>query len=310
MPQNIALVLSSGGARGLAHIGVIEELIVAGFTITSVAGTSMGSVIGGVYAAGCLEEYKNWVMHTTKMDVVKLLDLTIGKGGLVKGEKIISAMENFIKGTKIEDLRIPFTAVSADIRNHCEKIFTSGDLLYAIRASISIPTIFKPVTDNHTYLVDGGVLNPLPLNVIKRSSGDILVAVNVNAHVPYPQPETVQVNNEHINGYEKAFQTLNKKWSRLIHSYKLSKETGKKISKESLQEENPGLFEVITESLNLIQDRLCQFAIEKYKPELIVNISYKSAAVFDFYKAAELIEAGRIACRKALAEYAGLPCSD
>jgi NTE family protein len=305
MSQNIALVLSSGGARGLAHIGVIEELGKAGFAITSIAGTSMGSVIAGVYAAGCLEEYKNWLLNITKMEVVKLLDLTFGRGGLVKGEKIISAMEPFLSGINIEDLKIPYAAVAADLRNHCEKVFTKGDLLQAIRASISIPTIFNPILSKQEMLVDGAVLNPLPLDVIKRTPGDLLVAVNVNAHIPYTVPESAQENTEHETGYKIAMEKLNNRWSKLIHTSRLLTAWEKKEKdKEEEQEKEVGLFEVITESLNLVQDKLSQVSIEKYKPGLVINISYKSAIVYDFYKSAEIIEAGRIACREALAGFA------
>jgi NTE family protein len=297
MTKNTALVLSSGGARGIAHIGVIEELMKAGFKITSVAGTSMGSVIGGVYAADRLAEFKEWLLHITKMDVVKLLDFTIGKGGLVKGEKIIAAMEHFIRDVKIEELQIPYAAVSADLKNHREVVFTSGDLLHAIRASISIPTVFNPVLSDHSLLVDGGVLNPLPIDVVKRLPGDLLIAVNVNASIPYNKPESIEISTEHESIYRAMFEKLNHRWSNLIQSNKLLNNKEKKD-----KEQQPGLFEIITDSLNLVQDKLSQVSIEKYNPDLVVNISYKSANAFEFYKSEELIEAGRIACQEALAE--------
>jgi NTE family protein len=290
MGKNVALALSSGGARGIAHIGVIEELESQGYNITSIAGTSMGSVVGGVYALGKLQEYKEWLLHFTRMDIIKFLDLTIGHGGLVKGEKIVQVMEGFIGDVKIEDLAISYAAVAVDIRRHREIVFTSGSLMKAIRASISIPTIFLPVSYDHSFLVDGGVLNPLPLDAVQRKDGDILVAVNVNSPVIQDHPES-EVSLRHAEGYRTAREHLNRRWSELIHR-------GRK--KPIPKAEEIGMFDLISESINLMQNRLSLHSIEKNHPDIIINIPYKIATIFDFYKAETLIEAGREACRKAI----------
>ena len=291
MEKRIALVLSSGGARGIAHIGVIEELIHSGYSISSIAGTSMGSVVGGMYALGKLNEYKLWLLHVTKMDIIKFLDLTIGHGGLVKGEKIVQVMEGFIGNALIEDLPIPFSAVAVDIKRHKEVVFSSGSLMKAIRASISIPTVFLPVSYDHSFLVDGGVLNPLPLDVVKRTAGDLLVSVNVNSPAPYAVTHTTAVNVSHELGYKNARESLNKRWSELINRGRTSS--------------NPkpleiGMFDLISESINLMQNKLSTLSIERHRPEIIIDIPSKIANVYDFYKAETLIEAGRDACRKAL----------
>jgi NTE family protein len=289
MGKKIALVLSSGGARGIAHIGVIEELIKSGFEISSVAGTSMGSVVGGMYAMGKLDDYKEWLLHVTKMDIIKFLDLTIGHGGLVKGEKIVQIMEGFIGDINIEQLPIPFSAVAVDIKRHTEVVFSSGSLMKAIRASISIPTVFLPVKYDHSYLVDGGVLNPLPLDVVHRSPGDLLVSVNVNSPVPYQIPKEAVVSISHEHGYHTARENLNKRWSELINR-------GRQLPKPK----EMGMFDLISESINLMQHKLSTYSIQKYSPDIIINLPYKIATVYDFYKADTLIEAGRDACRKAL----------
>jgi NTE family protein len=176
MARNVALVLSSGGARGIAHIGVIKELIKSGFTITSVAGTSMGSVIGGLLAQGTLDQYSEWLLAFTKMDMIKFLDLTTGSGGLIKGEKIMKVLSDFIGDVNIEDLSIPFACVAADLASQKEIVFSKGSLIQAVRASSSIPTVFLPVAHEGMLLVDGGVLNPLPLDIIHRNDGDIPVS--------------------------------------------------------------------------------------------------------------------------------------
>jgi NTE family protein len=293
MKKKIALVLSSGGARGIAHIGVIEELERSGYSITSIAGTSMGSVVGGMYALGKLNEYKEWLLHVTKMDIIKFLDLTIGHGGLVKGEKIVQVMEGFIGNASIENLPIPFSAVAVDIKRHQEVVFSSGSLMKAIRASISIPTVFLPVSYDHSLLVDGGVLNPLPLDVVKRLKGDLLVSVNVNSPVSFSISSDPVESVSHEQGYKNARENLNKRWSELINR-------GRKSSNPKPME--MGMFDLISESINLMQNKLSAYSIERYKPDIIVNIPYKIATVYDFYKAETLIEAGREACRKTLAE--------
>lgn len=176
------MALASGGARGLAHIGAIEALEEHGFEITSVAGTSMGALIGGIYAAGHLDEYRDWVLSLSRMDVLSLVDFSFDREGFVKGERVIEKMQEFIPDTLIEDLDIPFTAVATDILNEEEILFDKGSLYDAIRASISIPGLFQPVKRDGRILVDGGVVNPLPLDRVVRREGDILAGVDVSAY--------------------------------------------------------------------------------------------------------------------------------
>jgi len=174
----VALVLSGGGARGMAHIGVIEGIQKMGYTITSIAGTSIGALIAGIYVSGKMDEFKKWVIHVSKFDVIKLMDFAISKNGFIKGEKVFNALKKFIRDVNIEELEIPYAAVAVDIKNHKEIVFRSGPLKEAIRASVSIPTVLQPVYYNEVELVDGGVLNPLPINCIHRNDGDLLIAVD------------------------------------------------------------------------------------------------------------------------------------
>jgi NTE family protein len=291
MSKDVALALSGGGARGIAHIGVIEELIENGYNIRSVAGTSMGALIGGIYAKGNLPEFKEWLLTITRMEILKFLDLTTFKGGLVKGEKIVQAISHFIGDVNIDDLNLPYAAVAVDLNQKLEVVYTKGNLMEAIRASISIPTVFLPVRKGDSLLVDGGVMNPLPINRVKRNAGDVLVAVNVNANVPYiPQPKNPE-HTEFEKGYYKVLETLNARWSAVIHSNK--KETGK-------DDKAVGMFEVIAESINLMQDRMMQNALEKYKPDILIEVSNKMSTIFDFYKADMIIEEGRKAAREVL----------
>ena len=179
--RRVALVLAGGGARGVAHIGAIEELERLGFEITSVAGTSMGALVGGFYAAGHLEAFKAWLCALDRYKVFGLVDFALSTECLVKGDRVIRALAELVHDVRIEQMRIPFAAVAADLLTGREVVFDSGGLYDAIRASISIPSIFRPVRRDGMVLIDGGIVNPLPLNRVHRERGDLLVAVDVSA---------------------------------------------------------------------------------------------------------------------------------
>jgi NTE family protein len=298
MSKNVALVLSSGGARGVAHIGVIEELVKSGYTITSIAGASMGALVGGMYAKGTLPAFTEWLLGFTKMDVLKFMDLTIGHGGLVKGEKILKALEEYIGDTKIENLPIQYSCVAADLIGHKEVVFNKGSLLDAIRASISIPTVFLPVSIGNMLLVDGGVLNPLPIDLIHREAGDILIAVNVNANIPYTPPAPIPLPNEQESYYGKVRAIINERWSGVIDQY-----VDKYRNVKQPKPKQVNMFDVISESINLAQNKAANIYIEKYNPDVVIETSFETATAYDFYKSVELIEAGREACRKAMKKF-------
>lgn len=297
MAQNVALVLSSGGARGIAHIGVIEELTKSGYTITSIAGASMGALVGGMLAKGTLPVFTEWLLAFTKMDIIKFMDFTIGHGGLIKGEKLMKVIEDYVGDIRIEDLAIPFSCVAADLIGHKEFVFNKGSLLQAIRASSSIPTVFLPVSLDGMLLVDGGVLNPLPLDLVKRTDGDILIAVNVNANIPYEPPvqKPEHADLEKYSGKMRA--TLNEKWTGVIDHY-----IEKYMNGKTPKPKPANMFDVISESIILAQNKAAEIYIEKYKPDVLIETSVDIASAFDFYKSEELIEAGRAACSKALSE--------
>ena len=179
--RKAALVLAGGGARGVAHIGAIEELESQGFEITSVAGTSMGALVGGVYASGHLEPFKEWMRALDKYKVFSLVDFALSTEGLVKGDRVMEAMKELVPDMEIEQMPVPFTAVAADLLTGSEVVLDKGGLYDAIRASISIPSVFRPVHREGQVLVDGGTVNPLPLNRVKRAEGDLLIAVDVSA---------------------------------------------------------------------------------------------------------------------------------
>lgn len=262
----------------MAHIGVIEVLLERGYSITSVAGTSVGSLIGGVYISGKLDDFKQWVESTGKLDVLRLMDLAINKNGFIKGEKVFREIKKYVADRDIETFDIPFAAVAVDIKNHREVVFRSGSLVNAIRASVSIPTVLTPISSEGIELVDGGVLNPLPLDCVARKNGDILIAVDLNADITYKQPGKFRTETSHSKAYEKTLEYINDKWSSFFRN-------GKK--------KRPGFFDLITNSIYAMQMKLTQLAIERYKPDVVVEVSKDACEIFEFHRAEELIAYGR-----------------
>ena len=195
MKKDVALALSSGGARGLAHIGAIEELEEQEYRISAVSGCSMGALVGGVYAAGKLKEFREWMKTIDRKKMLELTDFSFSLSHLVKGTRIIEAIMEFVPDMPIEDLPIPFCCVATDWKTGREIVFNKGSLFEAIRASISLPSFYEPVQKDGMILIDGGVVNPIPLNRVKRKAGDILVGIDVSGH------DYKKENVNHFNYY-------------------------------------------------------------------------------------------------------------
>jgi NTE family protein len=287
MSKKVRLVLGSGGARGMAHIGVIEELLNADYEIQEVVGCSMGAVVGGIYCAGYLNEYKHWLSKLSKLDVFRLFDFTFSAQGIVKGERVFKAMEEFVGDCQIENFKIPFTAVAADVTHGKEVHYRSGSLFKALRASIAIPTLFTPVVEGKSQLVDGGVLNPLPLNLIIKQEDEWVVAVNLNDQ-PI-RPKKANTDDENI---ERAA------YLRMLDNFR--SQILKIDSKAEDNIEKLGWFDLLNKSYDLTQDRLTEMMIQHYRPDAVVNIPRDACGVFEFYRATEIIEEGRKAFHKAL----------
>jgi len=286
MKQKIALVLSGGGARGTAHIGAIEELISQGYEITSIAGTSMGSVIGGMYALGKMEEFKEWICSLDRRRAFQLVDFSIGQQGLVKAEKVFKAMQQFAPDVNIEELKLPYVAISADIINREEVAFNSGSLYKAMRASIAIPSLITPVKTKDGVLVDGGVMNNIPVNHVKRNEGDMLVVVDVNATVPVQM--IVQTEEEESEKKSKYQAKVKEFYGHLQRFYPLHK-----VDKF-------GYVDLVGKTVNLMIYQIAQLHLEQYNPDLLINVSRDSCGTYDFFKAEELVEMGRAAAKEAV----------
>lgn len=282
MKQDIALVLSGGGARGIAHIGVIEVLEEKGFNITSISGTSMGSLVGAVYAIGKLPEFKEWLLNLDKLETFKLVDFTFGTQGFIKGDRIFSELKKFIPDLNIEDLAIDYAAVATDIMNKREVVFTQGAIFDAVRASVSIPSVFTPVKTPSTLLIDGGTVNNLPLDRVKRNKGDILVAVDVVANVPYYETEKDETKyQQKIRKFRDYFDEIK----------------ARKISAQL------SYFEIIDKSINLMIEEVVKMKLRETPPELLIKVSQDICTLFDFYKAEKIIAYGREVAEEMLEDY-------
>jgi NTE family protein len=285
----VALALGAGGAKGLAHIGAIEELEAQGFEIVAIAGCSMGALIGGIHAAGKLDIYRDWVCSLDKLDVLKLVDwsFSFAGGGLIKGEKIIGTMLELIGDVRIEDLPIAFTAVATDIEREREVWLTRGSLFDAVRASIAIPTLFRPHSIDGRLLVDGALLNPVPVTPLIRERADYVIAVSIDGPAESTLPVEISANPTKSKG------GIGRLLSRLLPGSELRNADGAK-------EHELGALRLLEQSMDLMQANLSRLRLAAYQPDLLVQLARNVSTVYAFHRARELIELGREKTREAL----------
>ena len=277
-------MLSGGGARGMAHMGVIEEIERRGFEITSIAGTSMGSLVGGAYATGRMQELKDWFYTLDRRKVLGLVDFTLTRHGIIRADKVLQKMQEYVPEMPIEELPIPYCAVAVDMIGNQEVVFREGSLYRAIRASIAIPGVITPVKEDHRLLVDGGVLNNIPMAHVHRSEGDMMIAVWVNADIPaYRMREGP--------GEEKKRRQYQQKLAGFYSHIRRSSENG---------EENLGYFAMASRVFDLMTMRMARDKIREFNPDVVIPVSREISGVYDFYKAEELVEAGRRAAVRVL----------
>lgn len=286
--KSISLVLGSGGARGYAHIGAIEE-IVKNYEIKAISGSSMGALIGGLYACGKLEEYTKWVLELDAIDVVKLLDFSFAKGGILRGDKVMKIVEDMIGDILIEDLPIPYTAVATDILKQKEVWIQKGKLIDAIRGSVAIPSILTPAKVGNRYMIDGGILNPLPIAPTMSDITDLTIAVSLNGSntnkykIKIPKRE-----EEKQSKFKKTFLDLMEK-TNLFDTKKKSDALDSMSS-----------FDVFGLAIDLMQNTILNYKTAAYSPDVIMNIPSDAAGFYEFNRAFELIELGRVISKEEL----------
>ncbi|MCB1880995.1 MAG: patatin-like phospholipase family protein [Gammaproteobacteria bacterium] len=289
--KTVSLVLGSGGARGLAHIGIIQWLEERGYEIESIAGSSMGALVGGIHAIGELDAYTHWVKALRQIDVLRLLDFSFQKSGLIKGDRVISVLKELTGDRNIEELPISFTAVATNVNDQREVWLNHGSLFDAIRASIAIPTIFTPVKYRGKILVDGGLINPIPIAPTLKDKTDLTVAVDLSAG---PDPRCTRAVQESTgseledNSYRRRIsQFVDSLQQRLVRSH----------------DDEMGVFDVITNAMETMQNTIARFKLASYSPDITISIPRNSCAFYEFYRAEEMIELGHCHAEKVMGAY-------
>ena len=328
-PMRVALALGSGGARGYAHIGVIRALEERGYEITSIAGTSMGAVVGGLHAAGRLDAYTEWVSGLNQRQVLRLLDPSITSPGVIRAQKILAKVSDLLGGAAIERLPIPFTAVATDLFARKEVWFQRGPVDAAIRASMALPSVITPVVLHGRLLVDGGLLNPIPIAATSGARADVTVAVSLSEehHAlagATPVHESLEPDDSEgepdRTSSRNVAQVLDSDVVRSISGW-LGRERGESASEElaaldrvedvmgrledeGLEEKSeeavygtlpPGLrtLDVMRLSLDAIQSVVTRYRLAGYPPDVLVTVPKASCGTLDFHRATEMIALGR-----------------
>ncbi len=279
--RTLSLVLGSGGARGCTHIGVIRCLEEEGYQICSIAGSSMGAVIGGVYGIGKLDEFEEWVRAIRRRDIVSLLDISLAGGGLVRGDRIINTLKELLGGGLIEEMPIQFTAVAADIAREKEVWINTGPVFDAIRASMSLPLILTPHKRDGVNLVDGGVLNPVPIAPTFHDETDFTLAVSLGGEPVALEPPASK--EEKSEGTERS--GLQEKIAEFVDLLSLSKSTPE-------EPRGWGVFEVADRSFDALQSTIARQKIAAYPPDFLIEIARNQCGTMEFDRADEMIELG------------------
>ena len=276
--KTVSLVLGSGGARGLAHIGVIRWLEENGYEIRSISGCSIGSLIGGVYAAGKLDVLEKWMRKIDKTDIISLLDISWGSGGFFKGEKIIDVLKGIIGDVKIEYLPMSFTAVAADIASEKEVWLKSGSLFDAIRASVSLPLFFVPFDYNGVKLVDGGILNPVPIAPTFNDNTDFTIAVNLGGDME-PEKSHKLKKKEEENGILSFQKSIMNFFQNIL-------------TDDDDDSDHWGMYDIADRAFDAMQSTIARQKIAAYPPDVDVEIARNACGTLEFDRAAEMIELG------------------
>lgn len=285
--KTISLVLGSGGARGYAHIGVIRAIEERGYEIKGVAGCSMGALVGGFYAAGKLDVFEEWVRSLSYLDVLKLVDLSFISDGAIRGDKVFSLLSEMLDNTNIEDLNMPYTAVATDLTHQKEVWFSSGSLEQAIRASCAIPSLVRPVVMGNRVLVDGGVLNPLPIAASISVRAERIFAVDLSAEVPM-LPQCVKESEA-----EKISHVRDKEsWFAQVRNKALSFWDKEPVDAQAALDANLGKLGVMYQMFETMQASLTHYKIAGYRPDLLIRVPKDSVSLYEFYRADTQIQLG------------------
>ena len=276
----IGLALGGGAARGWAHIGVIRELEKAGVKPDIVCGTSIGALVGAVYAAGDFEKFEKWVLALNVSEIISYLDVSLSSG-LLKGDRLMEFFRRDFKDHKIEELKIPFAATATSLSSGAEIWLQEGSALDAVRASIALPGLFTPVIHNETVLVDGGLVNPVPVSLARALGADIVIAVDLNSdalnrHMNVPE-DTKKVVNDNNDWIDKLKESI----SGIIPNTAPS------------APQLPSMLDIMASSINIMQVRISRSRMAGDPPDYIITPKLAHVGLLDFHRAKESIEGGK-----------------
>ncbi|PMG45062.1 serine protease [Vibrio lentus] len=278
MEKTISLVLGSGGARGLVHVGIIRWLIEHGYQIKSISGCSIGALIGGVYAAGKLDEFEEWVTSIDQSDMAMMLDFSWQSSGIFKGDKIIDTLRGLIGEISIEELPIPYTAVAANVADEKEVWLQSGSLFDAIRASISLPLFFTPHVINGEELIDGGVLNPVPIAPTFGDKTGFTLAVNLGGEPEMLQQDVTPVSlpTKESNLHEKVVHFIDNLGS----------------SVKSKMSFNFAAYDIANQAFDAMQSTIARQKLAAYPADITLEIPRNACGTLEFDRSQEMIDRG------------------
>jgi NTE family protein len=290
--MKIGIALGSGSARGWAHIGILRALEEIGIKPDIVAGSSIGSLVGGAYAAGKLEEFEQWILQLDSGSIASFMDISWTGGGLIEGEKLIAFFEEKYQQRNIEDLPVSYGAVTTDLATGREVWLQKGDLGDAVRASIALPGLFTPAFKDDRWYIDGGIVNPVPISLCKAMGADVVIAVNLNGDIV----------GKHLRKEEKAPQKREEPDSLFkseLWDQAIAKISEKLSANETLADmfkphkKELGMFEVISSSINIMQDRITRSRMAGDPPDVILSPRLAHFGMMDFDKADIAIQEGR-----------------
>lgn len=297
-PQKIGLALGSGSARGWAHIGLIQALAKMDIRVDYVAGTSIGALVGAFYAAGRINTLKEFALNLDRKQILCFFDVVLPKSGLIDGKKVADFLRSYVKGINIEDLSLPFRAVSTDISTGREVLIREGDIIEAVRASISVPGIFTPVRKNGVVLVDGGLVNPVPVSVVREMGAEFVIALDLNHDIVgkkgakkntgFESAQLVSTGEakQDIAEKNKFLNALNEKLEALdFSSLNYIKQW---MSRDPL----PNIFEVLISSINIMETQITVSRMITDPPDLLIQPNLGHIKFLEFNRAEEAIEAG------------------
>lgn len=298
-PLEVAVALGGGAARGLSHIGILRVLEREGVKIRAVAGTSIGAIVGGLYCAGRLDEYEEYIRGMDARGMLRLLDPVMKKAGLLGGNRVMKKLYEILGERELGELQVPFTAVATDLHTGEEVRLHSGDLVEAMRASMAIPGVFTPVRLENRWLVDGGVSMPVPVGAARAMAmGLPVIAVNLNNTSLVFEGEIVGLLD--APEAERKLSRIERMFARVRGHARAGADGAEAADGADAEADTPGMVSSVSDSVTHMEHRITRFQLAADPPDLLLEPHVFGVGLFDFHRAAPVIAAGEACARQAV----------